>query len=253
VNVGLSIWKTVESWVERVWEMTGPRPTVDRGELELEHTVSVVGSGQPLDAPTGDRWHDTKMKYGLDDDTMFELFKKPFLLEIAQKKKPVRFTHHPIEDGDYFLQQEFRFLRSMGYTFDADAMTMNPAGESGETMLVANVIDLSRAAQTYFGSKGVCLAVSPADAEVQLLLYGVEVFYLRMPDPRMTTFSFAYQVSEKIRTFDYFGEWLSAQNTTEDLDRAFGVIDRFARLRLPDKYLEAWDAALADDETRRSV
>jgi hypothetical protein len=64
-----------------------------------------------------------------------------------------------------------------------------------------------------------------------------------MPEGRMTSFSFAYQVSESLRTFDYFGEWLGAQNTKESIERAFDVLDNFARLQLPDKYLSAWEAS----------
>ncbi|MFJ2369180.1 hypothetical protein [Microbacterium sp. NPDC087665] len=115
-------------------------------------------------------------------------------------------------------------------------------------MLISDVQDFCELARRYFGSNGRCLAASPTDGEVQLLLYGVEVFYLRMPEPRMTTFTFAYEVSDKLRTFDYFGEWLSAQNTAEDMDRAFGVLDRFARLRLTDKYLDAWEASRSERE-----
>lgn len=110
-------------------------------------------------------------------------------------------------------------------------------------MYISDAHQLYRKAGEYFGSRGICLAVDPDAGEVQLLLYGTKVFYLRMPEPRMTSFSFAYQVSENIRTFDYFGEWLGAQNTKEDIERAFGVIENFARLQIPDKYLQAWAAS----------
>lgn len=222
-----SVWKTIESWVQKVWDMTAPPATPQESA-----TFS-----------TGDLWNETKLKHGLDDDTMFELFKKPFLTEIAERQKGVNFTDHPIESGDYFLQKEFRFLESLNYTFNADDLTMNPPKKKGAAVHVTTVDDLSDEARRYFAANGGYHAVSVTEGEVQLILYGTEIFYLCMPAPTMTTFSFAYRVSEKVRTFEFFGEWLSAQNTPEDLHRAFAVLNRFARLRLPDKYLDAWDAS----------
>jgi hypothetical protein len=72
-------------------------------------------------------------------------------------------------------------------------------------MYIHDVHELSRTAQEYFRKRDVCLATDPVDGEVQLLLYGTQVFYLKMPEGRMTSFSFAYQVTEHLRTFDYFG------------------------------------------------
>ncbi|MFJ2369179.1 hypothetical protein [Microbacterium sp. NPDC087665] len=124
MTVPFSIWKTVGSWVEKLWEISGTRPSVDPSKIEYSSaTVPTDDAGAVY---VGDMWNDTKMKHGLDDDTMFELFKKPFLREIAEKKLPVRFTVHPIEDGDYFLQKELSFLESLNYTFHPDTLMMYP-------------------------------------------------------------------------------------------------------------------------------
>lgn len=91
--------------------------------------------------------------------------------------------------------------------------------------------------------------MSPTGGAVQLLLYGSEVFYLGLPNNPRAGITFQYEVSATTRTQDFFGERLSAvENTREDVERAFGVLDRFARLHLPDKYLDAWEASRSDRE-----
>jgi hypothetical protein len=89
--------------------------------------------------------------------------------------------------------------------------------------------------------------MSPTGGTVQLLLYGSEVFYLGLPNNPRAGITFQYEASGNTRTQDFFGVRLSAvDNTQEDVERAFDVIDNYARLHLPDKNLQAWHASVSD-------
>jgi hypothetical protein len=114
-------------------------------------------------------------------------------------------------------------------------------------MYVSDLEDFYRKANEYFVLRGRIHSMSPTNATVKLVLYGTEVFYLGMPDSPREGISFQYEVSATTRSQDFLGVRLSAvENTRESIERAFEVIDRFARLHLPDKYLEAWDAAASE-------
>ncbi|MFK3835313.1 hypothetical protein [Microbacterium sp. NPDC087868] len=113
-------------------------------------------------------------------------------------------------------------------------------------MYILDLKDFYRKANEYFGSRGRVRSMNSADGKVKLLLYGVDVFYLGLPNNPRAGITFQYEVSATTRTQDFFGVRLSAvENTQEDVERAFDVIDNFARLHLPDKYLEAWEVATA--------
>lgn len=111
-------------------------------------------------------------------------------------------------------------------------------------MYVTDIEDLYGKANTYFASRGRCRSINSEDETVKLLLYGVEVFYLGMPREPWTSLTFQYEASENTRIQNLLGVRLNGiENTREDVERAFQVIDNFARLHLPDKYLEAWEMA----------
>lgn len=115
-------------------------------------------------------------------------------------------------------------------------------------MYITDVTDLYRKAQAFFGSRGKCLSIDSDDGSVELLMYGTEVFHLNMPEWHFTSLSFQYEVSSSIRTQQFFGDSLSAvENRKEDVERAFSVIENFARLHLPDKYLAMYDSPPASE------
>ena len=114
-------------------------------------------------------------------------------------------------------------------------------------MYVTDIRDFRVKANTYFATRGRSRSFDSEKGTAKLLLYGTEVFYLGMPTSQREGLSFQYEVSSTTRTHDFFGVRLgSVENTRQDVERAFDVIDRFARLHLPDKYLAAWDASAAD-------
>lgn len=158
----LSVWKTIESWVQKVWDMTAPPATSEK---------SVALS-------TGDLWNEAKV-------------------------------------------------------------TMAPERRRG--IYIRDLEDLYITIEDYFRGRGGPMSMRLSDKSVRLLLYGVEVFYVSLPNSSREGISFQFEVSSSLRTQHFFDVRLgSVENTRRDIERAFDVIDRFARLHLPDKYLAAW-------------
>ncbi|MFJ2369175.1 hypothetical protein [Microbacterium sp. NPDC087665] len=56
---------------------------------------------------------------------MFELYNRPFLQEIVDKRLPVKFSENPDKDEGY-LHDEYLFLGEKGYVFHEDTLTMTP-------------------------------------------------------------------------------------------------------------------------------
>lgn len=158
----LSVWKTIESWVQKVWDMTAPLATPEESAA----------------FSTGDLWN---------------------------KAKP----------------------------------TVSP--ERSRSTYIRDLEDLYTTIEDYFRGRGGPRSMRPSDNSVKLLLYGVEVFFISLPTSSREGISFQFEVSSSLRTQRFFDVGLgSVENTRRDVERAFDVIDRFARLHLPDKYLAAW-------------
>jgi len=56
---------------------------------------------------------------------MFELYNRPFLQEIVDKRLPVKFTVNPEDDKGY-LRDEYLFLLEKRYALNEDTLTMTP-------------------------------------------------------------------------------------------------------------------------------
>lgn len=158
----LSVWMTIESWVQKVWDMTAPPATPEKSAA----------------FSTGDLWNETKV-------------------------------------------------------------TMTP--ERISRIYIRDLEDLYITIADYFRGRGGPSSMRLSDNSVKLLLYGVEVFDVSLPTSSREGISFQFEVSSSVRTQDFFDDRLgSVENTRRDIEEAFDVIDRFARLHLPDKYLAAW-------------
>ncbi len=115
-------------------------------------------------------------------------------------------------------------------------------------MYVTDIRDFRVKANEYFSARGRSRSFSSEERTAKLILYGTEVFYLGMPTSEREGLSFQYEVSSTTRTHEFFGARLgSVQNAKPEVERAFEIIDNFARLHLPDKYLEAWAVSAARD------
>ena len=76
-------------------------------------------------------------------------------------------------------------------------------------MYILDLEDFYRKANEYFGSRGRVRSMSSADGTVKLLLYGVDVFYLGLPNNPRAGITFQYEASATTRTQDFFGVRLS--------------------------------------------
>lgn len=56
---------------------------------------------------------------------MVQLYNRPFLQEIVDKRLPVKFTVNPKDDKGY-LRDEYVFLLKKRYVFNEDTLMMTP-------------------------------------------------------------------------------------------------------------------------------
>jgi hypothetical protein len=194
--VGFSIWKTAESWVAKLWAMSGADSTVGRGAAGAEGPSDPKRTAESLN---------------------------------AVRSPGVMSSPGAVGSGRQALSER-------------TAATADPA-DSGDGY-ISDIRDLYRKARAYFQGRGGPTSINSDDETVCLILYGVKEFRLAMPDWHWTSLAFQYRVSEHRFTQEFLGTSLTfVENKKEEIETAFDVLDRFARLQLPDKYLDAWDTA----------
>lgn len=75
----------------------------------------------------GSEWTRIRTECGLRDEDMFDLFNRPFLDDIIQQAKSIRFTHNPLGD-EGALGDELEYLLERGYSYDEATMTARKIG-----------------------------------------------------------------------------------------------------------------------------
>lgn len=126
----MSVTDWLSTYEASVHNMDAVRATLGKyypGEARSYENVAEASGDAYFNMPSKPRdlWKETQEKHGLTNDEMFELFNKPFLQEIVEKRMPVRFTVDPENDTGY-LRDEFDFLGDSGYEFNVDTMMMVP-------------------------------------------------------------------------------------------------------------------------------
>ncbi|GAB3128544.1 hypothetical protein [Glaciibacter psychrotolerans] len=117
-------------------------------------------------------------------------------------------------------------------------------------MYVEDLFDLSQKALSYFGPKALfCGDHLPDDATegdegyAQFLLYNSYAFGFGFMDPPYTSLAFFLIATDRITTTQILGkDLLFTENQEKDVQNAFRVMDEYCRLRLPDKFLQVYDA-----------
>lgn len=117
-------------------------------------------------------------------------------------------------------------------------------------MYIADLRQMRSVVQEHFGKRALFRGVQPSEGysnfergAVQFLAYDSFAFMFVIADEPYTSLGCVLQVTDAISTTTVLGEDLAfIENTEEDLQKALAVIDRFCRLSLPDKFLEAYDA-----------
>lgn len=185
----VSTWMKLNSWVQKLWAMSGADPAVGRGAGDSHKAVLSPGAiGSPGVVNSG-------------------------------RQEPSKSD-----------------VESAGAV-------------DSENGYISDVRDLYHKARAYFHGRGGPTSINSEDETVCLVLYGVKEFRLAMPEWHWTSLAFQYRVSEHRFTQKFLGTSLTfVENTKEDVERAFDVLDEFARLQLPDKYLDAWEASRSDRE-----
>ncbi|GAB3128757.1 hypothetical protein HNR05_002844 [Leifsonia psychrotolerans] len=117
-------------------------------------------------------------------------------------------------------------------------------------MYVENLSDLRRKVLRHFGSRAIYYSTSRYDApgvsesgEVRFLLYDSFVFGFGIMEPPYTSLSIFLDFGGDIAATRVLGKELTfIENEETDLRDAFEVVNQYCRLRLPDRFLEAYDA-----------
>ena len=117
-------------------------------------------------------------------------------------------------------------------------------------MYVQGLFDLRKKAQSHFGPRALYRATQRHDppevsehGNVKFLLYDSFVFGFGIMEPPLTSLAFFLVAPGEVTTRSVLGKKLVfIENTEQDVENAFRVVDEYCRLRLPDKFLQVYDA-----------
>lgn len=90
------------------------------------------------------------------------------------------------------------------------------------------------------GSRVRLLGVSPSTRRIDFILYDSFVFSAGIAENTLT-FGMALQLPGGFSTSRLLGQKVSINNDPESIARNLELADGYCRLRLPDKFLEAYD------------
>lgn len=110
---------------------------------------------------------------------------------------------------------------------------------------VHDLRELYRTTENHVQDFGDCDYASSEHQDVQFTCYGALVFLIAMPRPPYSSLSIKHLLGpDNLSTHFLLGHNLTFVENTEDAFKAaLEVVREFSRLRLPDKYLDAWEAA----------
>jgi hypothetical protein len=113
-------------------------------------------------------------------------------------------------------------------------------------MRFIDVSGLARLIEEYFGEKVVVETVRESESEQELsfMLYDAVIVRAAI-DPRYGSVGFGVQLGEQSFLRSILGARIALNSDETDLRRSLRVIDSYCRLRLPDKYLDAYDSYIA--------
>lgn len=94
----------------------------------------------------------------------------------------------------------------------------------------------------FYGYRCKMRGIFSEEKEVKCLLY--DSFLLRCSlDDRYGRFGAGLSIDENTVVTEFLGERCSLNSDEESIKKSLEVIDNYCRLRLPDKFLEAYDEA----------
>ncbi|WP_156316530.1 hypothetical protein [Leucobacter japonicus] len=112
-------------------------------------------------------------------------------------------------------------------------------------MTIERLFDYRETVGHYFGQKALYVDTvryeshhGEESGHVRFLLYGSFVFGFGFPGAQFSSLSCFFQVSDSVSTTEFCGkDHTFIENNLEALEEAFSDVDRFCRLRLPEKFL----------------
>lgn len=109
-------------------------------------------------------------------------------------------------------------------------------------MAVDPLTELYGRAQDALRGFGECRFISRADGYVQFVCYDALIFRISLPEHPYSSYSIRHLLGERETRQELLGHDLTFVEITEEaFAAAFEVVREFSRLRLPDKYLDAWE------------
>lgn len=119
---------TVEEWgtIYTSSVHNAPSPEVTLGKWEgptnaNSYTNQAIKTGNQY-FDLGNEWSAIRTRFGLSEQEMFDLFNRPFLDDIIQEGKTIRFSHDPVGDLGA-LGDELNYLKKNGYVFFPEVMS----------------------------------------------------------------------------------------------------------------------------------
>ncbi|GAB3123091.1 hypothetical protein [Glaciibacter psychrotolerans] len=116
-------------------------------------------------------------------------------------------------------------------------------------MYVKGLFDLRQKVQNHFGSRALYRATQRYDpgvsenGNVKFLLYDSFVVGFGIMEPPLTSLAFFLMAPGDVTTTRLLGKKLVfIENREQDVEDAFRVVDEYCRLRLPDTFLQVYDA-----------
>lgn len=94
----------------------------------------------------------------------------------------------------------------------------------------------------HFGNKAGRPSIDTKNQEIDCILYDSFIFRCGIEKPRNNFKAGIILDSEHVVT-SFLGEKLSLNNDVNSIRKNFELVDYYCRLRLPDKFLEAYDQA----------
>ena len=97
------------------------------GKFRVPGTASYIDVAEGRHPPAtyfslGDQWGDIADAHNLTDADMFDSFNVPFLERMIAERKPISFSHNPLDFPGSALADELDFLERKGYRFDPTTM-----------------------------------------------------------------------------------------------------------------------------------
>lgn len=102
--------------------------------------------------------------------------------------------------------------------------------------------------EEYFSYKGKMLYINSEKNEVACMLYNSFLFKCNIDD-RYGRFGGAIVLgSQEVNITEFLGKRCSLNNDEESIKKSLKIIDNYCKLRLPDKFLEAYYKAYVTDK-----